>query len=142
MKKVLFIIILGIAIIASSDVYAVSLARGSKVHTTTEANPAFSSVKLDGVSTHVHIATSAAGVLLYELIVTPTSDGGFAQIFETRGDAADDNEYVKGKKTRLLADVQGATANGSIHVSWKNGIAASRLFIDTDHARAEVYYNE
>lgn len=139
MKKLLLILICIVGIISCSNAYAVSLSDGiGNVFCTKDAD--ITAIAADDSSVHVHIATTPS--LIYAIVVTPTAAGGYAQMFDTKGAAVEDVDYVKGSKTKCLADVQGATANASVTIEWSKGLAANRLFIDTYNARAEVYYNE
>ena len=133
--KILFLILLVIGLL-TGDGYAVSASDGLTASGLISSN------------THTHISTSP--VKVYAITVTPTANGGFAQLIETNN-AAQDAAYagvgldgfgfVSGRDAWVKADIQGATANGTIHVTYPDGLVVSEnLFVDCQSAVAEIYY--
>ena len=124
MKK-LFPILAGIVVLVmASEAQAISLAEGSN------------SSGLKGPQAHSHITTTP--ILITSIVVTPTKTNGYVQIVETLG-ANVSNNYISVNK--VLADIQGATANVTVAVNYGDGLAVGgNLFVDCNGAYAEVHY--
>lgn len=131
MKKFLFLLIAGVLCI-HSVAYGISMT-GLK------------SSGILGPKSHTHVTTKPSRI--YAITVIPTATNGFAQIIETNSvlqDASDaGSHYISGKPAKVMADIQGAIANTSIHFEYEDGInVAGQMFVDVGDAQIIVYYKE
>ena len=130
----IFIVLLAVVIIcAQADAISLQGLKASAIY---------------GPNAHAHLSTTP--IRIFTIVVTPSVNGGFAQIMEVNSASQDQSAVGSGNEgaayisvTKTKADIQGATASNAIAVYYPEGVnVAENTFIDCWGAYVQVYYKE